>query len=111
MSHRDLREAVPALLAQLSRSGSAYGRARVAGGSFDGRPLGSAACPDPDQGMRRHIRHMNRSWRVDETYVRVAGKWTYLYRALDSEGNTIDFLLSPNRDRVAATVQVPRVAK
>ena len=58
--------------------------------------------PILNQGMRRHIRHMNRSWRVDETYVRVAGKWTYLYRALDSEGNTIDFLLSPNRDRVAA---------
>jgi transposase-like protein len=45
---------------------------------------------------------MNRSWRLDETYVRVAGKWTYLYRALDSEGNTVDFLLSPHRDRVAA---------
>jgi transposase, IS6 family len=58
--------------------------------------------PILNQGMRRHIRYINRSWRVDETYVRVAGKWTYLYRALDSEGNTIDFLLSPNRDRVAA---------
>ena len=49
-----------------------------------------------------HLRHPNRSWRVDETYVRVAGKWTYLYRALDSEGNTIDFMLSPYRDRIAA---------
>jgi transposase, IS6 family len=39
---------------------------------------------------------------VDETYVRVAGKWTYLYRALDSAGNTIDFMLSPHRDCVAA---------
>src|SRR5947209_20602590 len=36
------------------------------------------------------------------TRVRVAGKWTYLYRALDSEGNTIDFMLSPYRDRIAA---------
>jgi transposase-like protein len=34
--------------------------------------------------------------------VRVAGRWTYLYRAIDSAGNTIDFLLSPNRDRIAA---------
>jgi transposase-like protein len=39
---------------------------------------------------------------VDETYVRVAGKWVYLYRAVDSAGDTIDFMLSPNRDLVAA---------
>ena len=52
--------------------------------------------------IRRHLRRPNRSWRVDETYVRVAGRWTYLYRAVDSEGNTIDFMLSPHRDRVAA---------
>ena len=42
------------------------------------------------------------SWRVDETYLRVAGKWTYLYRAVDSEGNTIDFFLSSTRDAHAA---------
>ena len=58
--------------------------------------------PILSQRMRRHLRNTNRSWRLDETYVRVAGKWTYLYRALDSEGNTVDFLLSPHRDRVAA---------
>jgi transposase, IS6 family len=52
--------------------------------------------------IRREMRRPNRSWRVDETYVRVAGRWTYLYRAIDSAGNTIDFLLSPNRDLVAA---------
>ena len=44
----------------------------------------------------------NRSWRVDETYLRVAGKWTYLYRAVDSTGATIDFLLSASRDAGAA---------
>jgi transposase-like protein len=52
--------------------------------------------------IRREMRHPSRSWRVDETYVRVAGRWTYLYRAIDSGGNTIDFLLSPNRDLTAA---------
>jgi transposase, IS6 family len=52
--------------------------------------------------IRREMRRPGRSWRVDETYIRVAGKWTYLYRAVDSTGHTIDFLLSPNRDRVAA---------
>src|SRR4051794_8443235 len=41
------------------------------------------------------------SWRVDETYVRVRGKWAYLYRALDKFGNTIDFYLSPARNTKA----------
>ena len=55
-----------------------------------------------NQRLRRDRRHPNRSWRVDETYVRVAGNWVYLYRAVDSAGDTIDFMLSPNRDLVAA---------
>ena len=52
--------------------------------------------------LRRERRRTNRSWRVDETYIRVAGNWVYLYRAVDSAGDTIDFMLSPNRDLVAA---------
>ena len=51
--------------------------------------------------IRREMRQPNRSWRVDETYVRVAGKWTYLYQAIDSRGDPIEFLLSPNRDLIA----------
>jgi len=39
---------------------------------------------------------------VDETYIKVAGTWTYLYRAVDSAGDTIDFMLSPKRDLTAA---------
>ena len=58
--------------------------------------------PILERRIRREMRQANRSWRVDETYVRVAGKWTYLYRAIDSAGDTIDFLLSPNRDLIAA---------
>ena len=58
--------------------------------------------PVLNERIRSSMRPPNRSWRVDETYVRVAGKWTYLYRAIDSAGNTIDFLLSPHRDLVAA---------
>jgi transposase, IS6 family len=52
--------------------------------------------------IRREMRNPNRSWRVDETYVRVAGRWAYLYRAIDSAGDTIEFLLSPHRDLIAA---------
>ena len=58
--------------------------------------------PELHKRIRRDTQHPNRSWRVDETYVRVAGQWTYLYRAVDSTGETIDFLLSPRRDAVAA---------
>src|SRR5690349_20159880 len=51
----------------------------------------------------RHRRYpVGRSWRLDETYVKIKGKWAYLYRAVDKEGHTIDFLLTPTRDRDAA---------
>jgi transposase-like protein len=58
--------------------------------------------PELNKRIRRDTRLPNRSWRVDVTYVRVAGSWTYLYRAVDSTGETIDFLLSPKRDAIAA---------
>ncbi len=44
----------------------------------------------------------SRSWRVDETYVKVKGRWAYLYRAVDKTGSTIDFYLSPTRNAKAA---------
>ena len=43
-----------------------------------------------------------RSWRIDETYIKVKGQWRYLYRAVDKQGQTVDFLLSKNRDQAAA---------
>ena len=43
------------------------------------------------------------SWRMDETYIKVKGQWTYLYRAIDKYGNTVDFMLSEHRDEAAAT--------
>jgi transposase-like protein len=52
--------------------------------------------------IRPHLRMSNGSWRMDETYIRVKGRWTYLYRAADSRGQTIDFLLSARRDTAAA---------
>jgi IS6 family transposase len=52
--------------------------------------------------IRREMRRPNRSWRVDETYIKVAGSWAYLYRAVDSAGETIEFRLSPRRDLIAA---------
>ena len=58
--------------------------------------------PELERRLRRHLKPTNDSWRVDETYVRVKGKWVYLYRAVDSSGATIDFLLSAKRDAAAA---------
>jgi transposase, IS6 family len=52
--------------------------------------------------IRPHLRVSDGSWRVDETYVKVKGRCTYLYRAVDSRGQTIDFLLSVKRDAEAA---------
>src|SRR6202021_2829046 len=52
--------------------------------------------------IRPYLRMSNGSWRVDETYVKVKGRWIYLYRAVDSRGQTIDFLLSAKRDAEAA---------
>jgi transposase-like protein len=55
-----------------------------------------------DERVRRHLKPTNDSWRVDETYIKVKGQWMYLYRAVDSEGNTIDFYFSKTRDKRAA---------
>src|ERR1700757_3348568 len=58
--------------------------------------------PEMERRLRKRLKATNDSWRVDEAYVRVKGKWTYLYRAVDSQGATIDFLLSAKRDAAAA---------
>ncbi len=58
--------------------------------------------PELDRRIRPQLRSTNDSWRVDETYIKVKGQWKYLYRAVDSQGNTLDFLLSAKRDAPAA---------
>ena len=61
-----------------------------------------AYAPKLEKRIRLHLHRSNGSWRGDETYVKVKGRWTYLYRAVDSRGQTIDFLLSAKRDAAAA---------
>ncbi|WP_340617446.1 IS6 family transposase [Xenorhabdus entomophaga] len=51
---------------------------------------------------RRSKPDVGRRWRMDETYIKIKGQWRYLYRAVDSDGNTIDFLLTVCRDEKAA---------
>jgi putative transposase len=53
--------------------------------------------------FHRHKRPVWLSWRLDEMYIRIKGKWKYLYRAVDKYGQTIDFLLTAQRDEPAAT--------
>ncbi|WP_176072302.1 IS6 family transposase [Paraburkholderia mimosarum] len=52
--------------------------------------------------FRRRKRMVGKSWRMDETYIRIRGEWRYLYRAVDKAGNTVDFLLRVRRDKAAA---------
>ncbi|WP_068819921.1 IS6 family transposase [Phormidesmis priestleyi] len=58
--------------------------------------------PELDKRLRPHLSQTNDSWRVDETYIEVKGEWKYLYRAVDSMGNTLDCMLSAKRDGKAA---------
>jgi putative transposase len=55
-----------------------------------------------DKAFRRHKRNVGRRWRMDETYIKINGQWKYLYRAVDTTGQTIDFLLTAKRDTAAA---------
>src|SRR6201996_3580186 len=48
------------------------------------------------------MRPVGKSWRMDETYIKVRGCWKYLYRAVDRDGATVDFLLTARRDEAAA---------
>jgi putative transposase len=58
--------------------------------------------PQLEEVFHRRKRPVWRSWRMDETYIRVKGEWRYLYRAVDKQGQTIDFLLTEQRDQEAA---------
>ena len=97
-----MRPLVPAVWAQLPQSGEDDGRAKPQPRPRHHLALSAALCAGINRRCRQEFRTTNGSWRVDETYLRVAGKWTYVYRAVDSTGATIDFLLSARRDAAAA---------
>jgi len=64
--------------------------------------LGAAYAPELNRRCRPHLKPTNKSYRIDETYIKVKGEDKYLCRAVDSMGQTIDFLLTAKRDAAAA---------
>jgi hypothetical protein len=58
--------------------------------------------------LRGEVKWKSSTWHMDETFVRIAGKWMYLFRAVDSQGQTVDFYLSETRDREAAKLFLRR---
>ena len=58
--------------------------------------------PKLEKNFRKKKLSVGSSWRMDETYIKVKGQWKYLYRAVDKQGATIDFLLTARRDKSAA---------
>ena len=58
--------------------------------------------PEVNKRVRQHLKMSGASFRVDETYIKVGKTYKYLYRAVDKEGNTIEFMLSAKRDVCAA---------
>jgi len=67
--------------------------------------------PKINKRIRKYLKTSSDSYRLDETYIKIKGKWCYLYRAIDSKGNTLDFLLSEHRDKKAAKIFLKRVLK
>ena len=67
--------------------------------------------PELDKRIRRHLKPTNDSWRVDETYIKVRGAWKYLYRAVDSQGNTLDLMLNAKWNAKAAARFFRKVLK
>ena len=58
--------------------------------------------PLVEQQFRKRKKSVGKRWRMDETYIKVKGQWKYLYRAVDKQGNTVDFLLTKRRQRISA---------
>ena len=58
--------------------------------------------PEVHRRLRGNVKQKSSTWHMDETFVRIAGRWLYLFRAVDSQGQTVDFYLSETRDREAA---------
>ena len=64
--------------------------------------------PEVNRRLQGSVKPKSSTWHMDETFVRIAGKWMYLFRAVDAHGQTVDFYLSETRDREAAKLFLKR---
>jgi transposase, IS6 family len=64
--------------------------------------------PEVHRQLRGNVKRKSSTWHVDETFVRISGRWMYLFRAVDGSGQTVDFYLSETRDREAAKIFLKR---
>ena len=78
------------------------GRTRAVGRPHDSVALVPKYGPVIYHRLRGKLKYTTTTWHMDETYVRIAGRWVYLFRAVVSHGDTVDFYLSETRDREAA---------
>lgn len=79
--------------------------------SYNYLPVGTRIQSDYLLFMEEKNKSVGDSWRMDETYIKVKGKWHYLYRAIDSSGMTLDIWLRKNRDKQAAYAFFKRLIK
>ncbi len=63
------------------------------------------------EAARSHRRRVGQCWSIDETYIRIAGRWCYAFRAIDEDGQVIDVYVSPTRDTAAATTFLTRAVE
>jgi transposase-like protein len=63
------------------------------------------------EAARAHRRRVGHQWSIDETYIPIAGRWCYAFRAIDEDGQVIDVYVSPTRDTVAATTFLTRAVE
>ncbi|MGT0202507.1 DDE-type integrase/transposase/recombinase [Staphylococcus aureus] len=73
--------------------------------------MGSRICPILYQIWKKKHKKANYKWRIDETYIKIKGKWSYLYRAINAEGHTLDIWLRKQRDNHSAYAFIKRLIK
>ena len=100
--HPALRSLVSGLRLEPSRFEGNDGRAWHQHRSFDDPPLGRSLLAVVLERFNRRKRAVSGRWHIDETYIKVRGRWMYLYRAIDSVGDTVEFFFSEHRDLPAA---------
>jgi transposase-like protein len=93
---------LPSFQVELAGSGRDDGGTRADPGPHNDHAPGAGFCAEIRAALESLTRQSGDSWRVDETHIKIRGVWTYLYRADDRMGRTVDFRLSPRRDVTAA---------